>query len=208
MRRSRELSLGRNNSQEITWERGGRKENRKGSDRGWDQGSRRSWKPKEKILKWEILQCKYNGWFMLRFDRKQQDSAMHYPSIKNKLIKNVNLQCKILNAKSSQYFCNKVHACSVVSDSLQPCGLKPARLLCPWNSPGKNTGVSCHSFLQGIFLTQGSNPHLLHLPHWQEDSLPLTNKRNGSYLLKRKKPGHDESSARHLGGRLDPLQIQ
>ena len=36
------------------------------------------------------------------------------------------------------------------------------RLLCPWTSPGKNTGVSCHSLLQGIFLTQGSNPGPLH----------------------------------------------
>ena len=33
-------------------------------------------------------------------------------------------------------------------------GLKPARLLCPWSSPGKNTGVGCHALLQGIFLTQ------------------------------------------------------
>ena len=46
---------------------------------------------------------------------------------------------------------------SVVSDSLQP-----ARLLCPWHSPGKNTGVGCRALLQGIFLTQGSNPHFLH----------------------------------------------
>ena len=29
--------------------------------------------------------------------------------------------------------------------------------LCPWNFPGKNTGVCCHSLLQGIFPTQGSN---------------------------------------------------
>ena len=36
------------------------------------------------------------------------------------------------------------------------------RLLCPWDSPGQNTGVGCHSLLQGIFLTQGSNPGLLH----------------------------------------------
>ena len=50
---------------------------------------------------------------------------------------------------------------SVVSDSLQPHGLQPARLLCPWDFPGKNTGVGCHSFLQGIFPTQGSNPGLL-----------------------------------------------
>ena len=50
----------------------------------------------------------------------------------------------------------------VVYDSLWPSGLKLTRLLCPWNSPGKNTGVGSHSLLQGIFLTQGSNPGLLH----------------------------------------------
>ena len=31
-----------------------------------------------------------------------------------------------------------------MSDSLQPCGLQPSRFLCPWDSPGKNTGVGCH----------------------------------------------------------------
>ena len=45
---------------------------------------------------------------------------------------------------------------SVVSRSLQPCALWPARLLCPWDFPGKNTGVGCH------FLLQGSNVGLLH----------------------------------------------
>ena len=49
---------------------------------------------------------------------------------------------------------------SVVSDSLQPRGLWPARILCPWGSPGKNTGVGSYSLLQGIFPTQGSNPGL------------------------------------------------
>ena len=39
-------------------------------------------------------------------------------------------------------------SCSVVSDSLQPHGLQPARLLCPWDSPGKNTGVGCHFLLR------------------------------------------------------------
>ena len=42
---------------------------------------------------------------------------------------------------------------SVVSDSVWPRGLQPARLLSPWDSPGKNTGVGCHSLLQGIFPT-------------------------------------------------------
>ena len=51
---------------------------------------------------------------------------------------------------------------SVVSDSLWPYGLLPARLLCLWDSPGKNTGGGCHALLQGIFSTQRQNPHLLH----------------------------------------------
>ena len=37
-----------------------------------------------------------------------------------------------------------------------------SRLLCPWNSPGKNTGVGCHSLPQGIFPVQESNLSLLH----------------------------------------------
>ena len=40
---------------------------------------------------------------------------------------------------------------------MQPHGLLPARLLCPWDFPGKHTGVGCHFLLQGIFPTQGSN---------------------------------------------------
>ena len=54
-----------------------------------------------------------------------------------------------------------VFNCSVVSDSLQPRGLEPAKLLCTWNSPGQRVGW--HSFLQEVFLTQGLNPgfHLL-----------------------------------------------
>ena len=49
----------------------------------------------------------------------------------------------------------------------------PGRLLCLWDSPGKNTGVGCHFLLQGIFPTQGSNPRFLYLMHWQVDSLSL-----------------------------------
>ena len=55
-----------------------------------------------------------------------------------------------------------VRSRSVMSDSLQPCGLWPARLLCPWDSPGKSTGVGCPALLQGIFPTQGSNQGLLY----------------------------------------------
>ena len=45
------------------------------------------------------------------------------------------------------------------------------RLLCPWDSPGKNTGVGCHFLPQGIFPVQGSN---LGLPCRQTNSLPLS----------------------------------
>ena len=62
---------------------------------------------------------------------------------------------------------------SAVSDSLWPHGLQPARLLCLWHSPGKNTGVGCHALLQRIFTTQGSNPSLFSLLHCQAGSLPL-----------------------------------
>ena len=58
---------------------------------------------------------------------------------------------------------------SVLSDSLWPHILQPARLLGPWNSPGKNTGVGCHSLLQGIFPELGIQPRSLAL---QADSLP------------------------------------
>ena len=52
--------------------------------------------------------------------------------------------------------CVCVLSCSVMSDSLRLYGLKPTRLLCPWNSPGKLTGVSCHSLLQVTHM-QGYN---------------------------------------------------
>ena len=47
-----------------------------------------------------------------------------------------------------------VRVCSVKGDSLQPSELQPSRRLCPWNFPGKNTGVGCHFLLQGIFPTR------------------------------------------------------
>ena len=46
-----------------------------------------------------------------------------------------------------------------------PMDCDPTRLLCPWNSLGKNTGVGCHSLLQGIVPSQGLNPSFL---HWQK----------------------------------------
>ena len=64
---------------------------------------------------------------------------------------------------------------SVVSDSLWSYGLYPTRLLCPWNSPGKITGVGCHFLLQGIFPTQGSN---VGLPHCRQTPYQLSHQEN------------------------------
>ena len=53
-------------------------------------------------------------------------------------------------------------SCSVMSDFCDPMDCSPTRLLCPWDSLGKNTGMGCHFRLQGIFPTQGLNPGLPH----------------------------------------------
>ena len=53
-----------------------------------------------------------------------------------------------------------ISECSLGSDSLQPHGLYPSRLLCPWDFPGRKTGMGfpCHFLLQELFWTQGLNP--------------------------------------------------
>ena len=70
----------------------------------------------------------------------------------------ISILCKVLRSDSMLW---SVLCCCLVTKScltlLQPHGLSPTTLLCPWNFPGKNTGVSCHSLLQGIFLT-GTEP--------------------------------------------------
>ena len=85
--------------------------------------------------------------------------------------------CLCLKSKFQRSFCfNYLY---VLAKSLQLCltlrhhGLWPTRLLCPWNSPSKNTSLGGHALFQGIFLIQGSSPSLLCLLHWQVCSLPL-----------------------------------
>ena len=67
-------------------------------------------------------------------------------------------------------------SCSVLSDSLQPHGVYPAWLLCPWDSPGTYTWVGCHALLQGISSPQGLNSCLLHcsqiLYHQSHQGIP------------------------------------
>ena len=66
----------------------------------------------------------------------------------------------------SQWSVTKASCCHLVTyksrlTHLQPHGLQPARLLCPQDFPGKNTGMGCHFLLQGIFQTRRLNPSLL-----------------------------------------------
>ena len=82
---------------------------------------------------------------------------------------------------------------SVVSDSLQLHGLQPTRLLCPRNSPGKNTGVGCHFFLQGIFLMQEQNLGLLNcrqilysLIHQASPTISIENSKESQKKKKKK----------------------
>ena len=64
--------------------------------------------------------------------------------------------------------------CSVVSNSLRPHGLQPTGLLCPWDFPGKNTGVGCHFLLQGNLPDSGIESEPSVSPALQTDSLPLS----------------------------------
>ena len=101
---------------------------------------------------WEYVNCFACLEYTLHVHTQYTEVCMH---TKN---------CQFIDTSHScilQVISESVH-CSVVSDSLRPCGLSPTRLLCPWNSPGKNTRVGSCSLLQGIFETQGLNPGLLH----------------------------------------------
>ena len=83
---------------------------------------------------------------------------------------------RILRRKMRPHILNTpVLVCCSVAQSCPPlCDLmdsNPPRLLCPWDFPGKDTGVGGHFLLQGIFLTRGLNSCFL---QWQVDSLPLS----------------------------------
>ena len=71
--------------------------------------------------------------------------------------------CQGQNVQTTLFACSYCLVTRSCLTLLWPHGVWAARLLCPWDFPGKNTGVSCHFcfLLQGIFLTQGLKLHLL-----------------------------------------------
>ena len=83
------------------------------------------------------------------------------PSVTQILLQHVScvtrfsLCCSMISMKGEKCY-------SVLSNPLQPCGLQPTSILCPWDFAGKDTGVDCILLSKGIFLTQRLNPGLLH----------------------------------------------
>ena len=73
-------------------------------------------------------------------------------------------------------------SCSGVCNSFTTLWNVAPRLLCPWDVPGKNAAVGCHSLLQGIFLTQGLNPQLLHSQADSSSSEPPGKPQSTLYL--------------------------
>ena len=90
-------------------------------------------------------------------------------------------QIQSVNLSDVSFFFFKTEVLVLVAQScLTPCN---PWLLCPWNSPGKNTGVGCHSLLQGIFPNQGSNPRS---PELQTDSLCFNHQGSPKVMSKSK----------------------
>ena len=87
--------------------------------------------------------------------------------------------CWLVSLRTNYNVCTCT--CSIMSDSLWPCGMWPAKLLWPWNFPGKSTGAGCHFLFQGIFPIQESNPGLLHLLHCQACSWPMYHLESPNY---------------------------
>ena len=74
---------------------------------------------------------------------------------------------------------------SVVSDSLRPHGLQPTRLLPPWDSPGKSTGVGCHFLLQNSTVISTLQVLSLTIPNfWVFIFFTLNLDNNDKYLLR------------------------
>ena len=111
-------------------------------------------------------------WFRASYSRLQYWSSQHQTLLSPLDASTAGQHCHFCPATS--FFL--VYVClsrSVVSDSLQP-----ARLLCPWDFPGKNTGVGCHFLLQRIFPTKELNSGLLH-----SRQIPYTLSHPGSHLI-------------------------
>ena len=83
------------------------------------------------------------------------------------------------------YVCNNDTCVCVCVCTLSHVQLFVTPWVVAWNYLGKNTGVSCHFLLQGIFPTQGLNLYCMHLLHRQADSFPLSHLGSRYHTVKR-----------------------
>ena len=76
------------------------------------------------------------------------------------------------NSHTHTHICAWCYVTSVVFNSLWPYGLWPARLLCPWDSTGKHTGVGCHALLQKTHIYLDTKLHTslikIFIPRWEK----------------------------------------
>ena len=87
------------------------------------------------------------------------------------------MSSSLLQCQNSMSMC----LCAQLYPALcDPVDYKPTRLLCPWDFWGKNTGVGCHFLLQGLFLTQRSNPCLLCPLHCKWTFYPMNHQREST----------------------------
>ena len=95
----------------------------------------------------EVLVSFYDGNRMCGSDQKQRGDRVDFHSLRFCLIEHFRNVCVLSRFSHVRLFAN-------------PWTI-PLWRLCPWDFPGKSAGVDCHALLQGILLTQGSNPRFL-----------------------------------------------
>ena len=99
------------------------------------------------------------GWLNNRQDRVFGVNELQWTSVSPWIHDNVS-HLIAPNKVLSRWWGLVAKSCSTLCDPMDP-----ASLLCPWDFPGKNTEVGCYFLLQGVFLTQVLNPHLLLASH-------------------------------------------
>ena len=151
---------------------------------GWEDPLEKEMATHSNILVWEIPWTEEPGELQSMGSQSQTSSIgrindSRWSQISSFLSQSHSLRTHFLPRSVSGHLCSMLNHFSHVW-----LFATPWTPLAPWSSPGssvrreecspgKNTGVGCHALLQGIFPTQGSNPHLLQVLHWQVGSLPV-----------------------------------
>ena len=90
------------------------------------------------IERWRT-QSPYPHWAGVLLEKIECKQMVVWPGVATCFVRGI---CKVQRWPEDR---SSSVSCPVMSDSLWPHGLQPAKLLCPWNFPGKNTGKGCHS---------------------------------------------------------------